>query len=172
MFSIPFRDAQMARKIEPGAPTPERRFEAMRRLADAGVPVGIIIAPIIPGMNDNDIPELLARAADCGARAAHHVALRLPGSVETVFFSRIRESVPLRAQRIENRIREVRGGRLYDARFGHRMHGTGTYWETIEGLFELSARRHGLDKPFREENRDRFRVPNSERVGAQLQFMF
>lgn len=172
MFSIPFRDAETARKIEPGAPTPERRFEAMRRLADAGIPVGIIVAPIIPGLNDNDVPELLARAADCGAQTAGHIALRLPGSVEAVFFSRIRDVFPLRAQRIENRIREIRGGRLYDARFGHRMHGTGTYWMSVEELFDLSARRHGLNRPFCTERTDTFRVPNSTRAGAQLQFMF
>jgi len=172
MFSVPFRDAEMSRKIEPGAPPPERRFEAMRRLADAGVPVGIMVAPIIPGLNDNDVPELLARAADCGATGAGYIALRLPGSVESVFLSRLAERVPLRAQRIENRIREIRNGKLYDNRFEHRMTGTGVYWKSIEDLFEMHVRRHKLEAPFRSDREPTFRVPNSNRPGAQLQLQF
>jgi DNA repair photolyase len=169
MFSIPFRDAEMARTIEPGAPPPERRFEAMRRIADAGVPVGIMVAPLIPGLNDGDVPELLARAADCGAKTAGYVALRLPGSVEPVFLARLRERLPLRAQRVENRIREVRNGRLYDCRFEHRMTGTGTYWKSIEDLFDLNVRKYGLNEPFQPPRASTFHVPNSTKAGAQLQ---
>jgi DNA repair photolyase len=168
MFSIPFRDAEMARRIEPGAPPPERRFEAMRRLADAGVPVGIMVAPLIPGLNDGDVPQLLARAADCGATAAGYVALRLPGSVQSVFLSRLRERLPLRAQRVENRIREVRNGRLYDCRLEHRMTGTGAYWKSIEDLWELNIRKYALNEAFHPARKSTFRVPNSTRAGAQL----
>lgn len=173
MFSIPFRDAKDSRLIEPGAPTPERRFEAMRRLADAGVPVGIMVAPIIPGLNDRDIPELLARAADCGATAAGHTALRLPGSVESVFLARVREAMPLRYDRIEHRLREIRGGELYDGRFGSRMRGSGTYWDSVMQLFAVAARRHGFGEPFERRTESTFRVPaEPPRAGMQLELPF
>ena len=122
-LSIPFLDEAIARAIEPGAPTIRRRFETMRILADAGVPVGIGIAPIIPGLNDSNIPGLLQEAKRCGARFAFHTLLRLPGSVKAVFFHRLQEVLPDAAAKIEHRIRETRGGRLYDSRFGHRHSG-------------------------------------------------
>lgn len=173
MFSIPFRDPQDSRQMEPGAPAPERRFEAMRRLADAGVRVGIIIAPIIPGLNDRDIPELLSKAADCGATTAGCIALRLPGSVEDVFLSRLRGAMPLRYERIEHRIREIRGGELYDCRFGERMHGRGTYWESVMQLFSTAARRHGLIELEDGHEDDTFRVPPPlPRPGAQLELPY
>lgn len=173
MFSIPFRDPQDARLLEPGAPTPQRRFEAMRRLTDAGVPTGIMVAPIIPGLNDRDIPELLARAADCGASAAGCIALRLPGSVEDVFLSRLRKVMPLRYERIEHRIREIRGGALNDGRFGERMHGRGTYWDSIMQLFSVAARRHGLTDSMETREECTFRVPPEPVTpGAQFELPF
>jgi DNA repair photolyase len=172
MFSIPFLDAATARLIEPGAPTPDRQFAAMRRLADAGVPVGILTAPIIPGLNDQAIPGLLARAAENGATNAGYEMLRLPGSVAPVFLSRLRDVMPLRAGKIENRVREIRDGQLNDCRFGHRMTGRGTYWESVERLFEIAARKHNLDRPFCDPRSDRFRVPPSTRPGEQLELPF
>jgi DNA repair photolyase len=172
MFSIPFLDAKIAKMIEPGAPPPERRFEAMRRLADAGVHVGVMVAPIIPGLNDNSVAQVLARAADCGATSAGYVALRLPGSVEPVFLSRLRDVMPLRCEKIENRIREIRGGRLYDPRFKHRMRGEGTYWESVKQLWDVAVRRYGLDRPFRDPAEPTFRVPNSTAPNAQLMLQF
>ncbi|MBI4581522.1 MAG: PA0069 family radical SAM protein [Planctomycetes bacterium] len=146
-MSIAFAGAEHSRLLEPQAPVPERRFEAMRALADAGVPVGVLFAPIIPGLNDSDIPTVLARAAECGATTASFVPLRLPGSVETVFLERLRDVLPLRAERVEHRLREIRGGALNDCRFGSRMTGQGEYWEAIDRLFEVSCRRNGLNKP-------------------------
>ncbi len=146
-MSISFADAEPCRLVEPQAPSPERRFEAMRVLVEAGVPVGVLVAPIIPGLNDHELPRVLARAAECGATSATFVPLRLPGSVEPVFFERMREAFPLRVQRIEHRLREIRGGELNDSRFGHRMQGSGQYWEAIQRLFEVSCRKHGLNPP-------------------------
>jgi DNA repair photolyase len=143
-ISIPFADDALARLIEPQAPPPSRRLEAVRRLAGAGVPVGVMVAPMIPGLNDRDIPAILMRAAQAGARSASYVALRLPGSVAPVFLERLRAAVPLRAARVEARIREMRGGAMNDSRFGRRMRGQGTYWKNIESLFHLSLRRYGL----------------------------
>jgi len=143
-LSIPFADPGVARALEPGAPPVDRRFETMARLADAGVPVGISIAPVIPGLNDSDAATLLARARDSGARSAFHILLRLPGSSEEVFLRRLRASLPDRASRVENRIREVREGRLDDPRFGHRQRGSGPYWAVIEQSFRLFSRKLGL----------------------------
>jgi DNA repair photolyase len=144
-LSIPFADPDLARALEPGAPRPEKRFEAMRMLADAGVPAGILVAPIIPGLNDDQIPRLLELAKENGARAASRVLLRLPGAVREVFLSRLREKLPLRAARVEARLSEARGGRLNDPRFGHRMSGQGAYWQAIDRVFQVHRRRLGLD---------------------------
>jgi DNA repair photolyase len=147
--SIPFAEAKTAGLIEPQAPPPARRFEAIRRLSEAGVPVTVMVAPIIPGLNDRDVPRILEQAAAAGATSAGYTALRLPGSVETVFLSRLREALPLRADRIINRIRDVRGGRMSDPRFGSRMRGSGTYWDSIRDLFEISKKRFGLNRDHR-----------------------
>ncbi len=144
-FSIAFADDALARRVEPAAPPPSRRFEAMRRLRDAGVDLGLMFAPLIPGLNDREIPRVLALARACGARSAGYVPLRLSGSVRDVFLARMRETLPERATRVELRIRDMRGGALNDARFGARMRGQGEYWHGIQQLFELSARRLGLE---------------------------
>jgi DNA repair photolyase len=156
-ISIPFADDAMARKVESGAPPPSRRFEALRQLAAAGVPVGVMVAPIIPGLNDRDIPRVLQRAAECGAEWAGYQALRLPGSVKDVFLTRLREHLPAAARRIEGRIRAMRGGGLSDSRFGCRMEGQGAYWESIRQLFDKSVQRWALNRtepePMRPDSR-------------------
>lgn len=146
-MSLAFADARLSKQIEPQAPVPERRFEAMRILADAGVPVGVLFAPVIPGLNDTEIPAVLGRSAECGATTAQFVPLRLPGSVEAVFLERLRQTMPLRLQRIHNRLRDIRGGRLDEARFGRRMTGQGQYWQAIDRLFKISCRKEGLNAP-------------------------
>ncbi len=145
-ISIPFADAETARLIEPQAPPPARRFEAVRRLHEAGVPVDVFVAPVIPGLNDRDIPRILEQAAAAGARSASYTALRLPGNVESVFISRLREVMPLRADRVLDRLRDIRGGALNDSRFGKRMRGSGVYWQSIRDLFAISRKRYGLDR--------------------------
>jgi len=147
--SIPFADAATAKIIEPAAPPPQRRFEAVRRLSQAGIPVGVMIAPIIPGLSDTDIPSILEQAAEAGARTASYTALRLPGSVEDVFLRRLREAMPLRADRVIGRIRDMRGGSLNDTRFGHRMRGSGAYWDSIRSLFTICRNRLGLTDKLR-----------------------
>lgn len=154
-LSIPFADDdERPRQIEHGAPPPSRRFEAMRRLHEAGVPVGVMMAPVIPGLNDRDIARVLERAADCGATRAGYIAVRLPGSVKEVFLSRLRERLPLHADRVEARIRDIRGGRLSDPRFGSRMEGSGVYWDGIRQLFEKTAQRLGLNQHDMDDARD------------------
>jgi len=144
IVSIPFWDPEKARAIEPYVATPARRVRIIRTLVDAGITVGVNVAPIIPGLNDAEIPNVLAAARDAGATSAGCVLLRLPGPVAQVFEERLRVSMPLAADKILHRIRETRGGALNDPRFGVRGRGEGPYAATIRALFETTARRLGL----------------------------
>ena len=143
-ITIPFLDETVARKIEPGAPTPAKRFQTMRALADAGIRVGIGIAPLVPGLNESDVPGLLERAKASGASSAFLTLLRLPKEVLPVFRERVAETLPERAKHIESAILDVRGGRMNDPGFGTRMHGSGPRWDAVERLFEIHCRRNGL----------------------------
>jgi DNA repair photolyase len=163
-FTIPFADHESARALEPQAPFPEARFGAMRALADAGIPVGIGIAPLVPGLNESQIPELLERARDAGARTAFLNLLRLPGSVAPYFEERLRAALPLRAERILNRIRDVRGGKLNESEFGKRMEGTGPYWDMVVQSFKLHCRKLGFNerRAASEIMRKTFRRPSAQ----------
>jgi DNA repair photolyase len=143
-FSIPFSDDEVARKVEPHAPTSRKRFEAMATLSKAGISTGISLSPIIPGLNDEDVPDLLARAKQAGAAEAMATLLRLSKSVEPVFMERMAAAFPDRITKITNRIRNVRGGAISKGSFFERHHGVGPYWEMIEQLFEVSRRKAGL----------------------------
>ena len=144
-FTIPFTDVESARAVEPYAPLPEARFHAMADLAAAGITVGIGIAPVIPGLSSN-IPVLLKRAREAGARHAFINMLRLPGSVAPYFEERLREKLPTKADRVLNRIREARDGKLNSSVFGERMRGKGQYWEATERLFRIHCERLGFNK--------------------------
>lgn len=143
-ISVPFWDESAARLVEPGVATPSRRLLAVERLARAGIPVSVNVAPVIPGLTDRDIPKILEAAARSGARSAAMIMLRLPGNVASVFEARLREAFPLAASRVLARTREVRRGQLNDPAFGSRMRGTGEYAETVRALFHATARRVGL----------------------------
>jgi DNA repair photolyase len=130
--------------MEPYAAPPSKRLAAVERLAAAGVPVGVMVAPVIPGLTDHEIPALLAAAAGAGARFAGHVMLRLPYGVKGLFESWLERHFPERKQKVLNKILSVRGGRLNDPRFGSRLRGEGPWAEQIHALFEVGARRAGL----------------------------
>jgi DNA repair photolyase len=144
--SIPFFDQEVARAIEPQVATPARRLRTVEALARAGVPVGVMVAPIIPGLSDADMPKVLEAAAEAGAATAGYVLLRLPGSVKAVFEERLRERLPLRAERVLARVRETHDGELYDPRWGHRQRGEGEYARMIATLFDVTCRRVGLNR--------------------------
>jgi DNA repair photolyase len=168
--SLAFNDAEAARAIEPWAPSPARRLKVIEAMARAGVPVGIMVAPIIPMLNDRDLPLLLERARDAGATSAGWTLLRLPGAVAPVFEERVREAMPLAATRIMNRIRETRSGRIYDSRFHLRGRGEGPYAETIGALFAATMARLGLGGRHHDEEDERpttFRRPDRPK-GPQL----
>jgi len=124
-----------------------RGYKAMAELAAAGIRVGIGIAPVIPTLNDSHIPQLLKRAREAGARHAFMTLLRLPGNVAPYFEQRLRERLPTKADRVLNRLREMRGGRLNSSEFGERMRGQGEYWRMIEQSFRLHCQRNGFNQP-------------------------
>jgi len=168
-LSIPFASDEMSRAIEPYAPPTSVRFETMRQLVDAGLPVGLMLAPVIPALNDRDIPELLRRAAEAGARTAGYTALRLAGSVAPVFLKRVQDALPLKAQRVHSLIRQMRAGRLNDPRFGNRMSGDGEIWDSTRKLFDVSLRRFGLTSLGDERDARRAEVLQRDRFeGAQV----
>jgi DNA repair photolyase len=143
-LSIPFAKEEIARKIEPYVGSPSRRFETMRVLSEAGVPTCLALAPVIPGLNDTDIPELLERARDAGARSAFLVMLRLAAEVKPVFRERLEAAFPDRAKKVWSQIRDVRGGRDYVGDFGKRQRGEGPRWAVIQDLFDKTCARLGL----------------------------
>lgn len=162
--SIPFWDETKARAIEPFVTTPARRVRTIERLARAGLRVGVMVAPIIPGLNDEDMADVLRAARDAGATYAGSVLLRLPGPVKEVFEQRLRASLPLRAERVLARIRETRGGKMYDARFGVRGRGEGAYADAIQSLFQQAAKALGLETAefARDRPEDTFRRPRGQ----------
>jgi DNA repair photolyase len=163
-FSIPFADDEVARAVEPHAPSSRKRFEAMAALAEAGVPTGISVSPIIPGLNDGDIPKLLVRARAAGAVQAMATLLRLSGHVEPVFLERLTAAFPDRIAKITHRIREVREGQLTNGEFFERHHGTGCYWTMIEQLFDVAKRKAGFPVDQEEDIPRSFRRPGMEQT--------
>jgi DNA repair photolyase len=134
-------DGELARLMEPRAPQPAGRLAAIRELAAAGVPVGVMIAPVIPGLTDHEMPLILQAAASAGATFAAYTVLRLPGAVAGLFESWLDRHRPQQKDRILGRIRTLRGGHLSDSRFGVRMRGEGPLAEAIRKLFVLGCRR-------------------------------
>jgi DNA repair photolyase len=143
--SVTTLDAELARVMEPRTSTPDNRLEAIRILADAGVPVRVLAAPIIPGLTDHEIPAIIQAAAEAGAQHAGYVVVRLPHGVGELFEGWLEEHYPDRKKKVLNRIREMRGGKLNDPNFGSRMRGEGAFAEQIKSMFTLACRRSGLE---------------------------
>jgi DNA repair photolyase len=162
MCSVTTLDPELARRMEPRAARPERRLEAITTLAAAGVPVGVMIGPVVPGLNDAEIPRILDAAARAGARSASWVLLRLPKPVDELFERWLEEHYPERRARVLGRIRETRQGRLSDSRFGYRQRGEGEYAAQIAALFRVAARKHGLDTPLPPLETGAFRRPGGK----------
>jgi DNA repair photolyase len=165
-ISIPFASDADARQIEPLASSPSTRFETVRRLAEAGVPVGVGIAPLIPGLNDAAVAEILERAHAAGARDAFMVLLRLPAEVKPVFIERLRETFPQRADKVLHALREMREGRLNRSEFGARMRGAGARWQAVEQLFEAQCRKLGFDHRHYDPGREKRAEPGLPRQMA------
>jgi DNA repair photolyase len=144
-LSIPFADAALCRRIEPATASPETRFQTLRALSAAGIPCGVSVSPLIPGLNDAEVPAVLARAAAAGATKAFLTLVRLPAEVEPVFLARLRDACPDRAERVVHAIEEARGGKRNESAFGRRMTGGGARFEAVLELFRIQARLLGLD---------------------------
>ncbi len=167
-LSINSLDLELARKLEPRASLPNQRLAAVEALAKAGVPVGVLVAPVIPALNDHEIPGVLAAAKAAGATWAGTEVLRLPLTVAPVFQLWLEHNFPEKKEKVLNRIRSIRGGKLNDARFGSRMRGEGIFAEQISQMFHVARRKAGLAEEAPELSTAAFRKP----LGTQLGLKF
>ena len=165
-LSITTLRRKLHRVLEPRTCHPERRLEAIRSLAEAGIPAGVLVAPVIPGLNDHEIPRIIEAAREAGAEDAGYIMLRLPYAVAELFEGWLEEHFPDRKDKVLNRIRSVRGGRINDSRFGQRMHGEGIFAEQVEALFRNACEKAGIRRRKLDLSTKHFRNPQ----GRQLEF--
>jgi DNA repair photolyase len=158
-ISVTTLDRSLARRLEPRAAAPTRRLEAVQRLVAAGVPVGVMVAPVIPALNDHDIENILEQARAAGANWAGYVLLRLPHEVKDLFREWLARHEPLRAEHVMSLVQGARGGRDNDPRFGARMRGTGVVADLIESRFDMACRRLGFNREEHDLDCTRFRAP-------------
>ncbi|HET7274815.1 MAG TPA: PA0069 family radical SAM protein [Longimicrobiaceae bacterium] len=157
--SITTLDPALQRVMEPRTSVPQRRLDAISTLAEAGVPVGVNVAPVIPGLTDHELPAILQAAADAGARRAGFIPLRLPYGVKDLFERWLETHFPDRKEKVLHRVREIRGGKLNDSNFRTRMRGEGVYAEQLRSLFHVACRRAGLNAERNELSTAAFRAP-------------
>ena len=165
-LSITTLDRKLARAMEPRAGTPSRRLQAIQGLADAGVPAGVMFAPAIPALNDHEMEAVLSAAAGHGARSAGYVLLRLPLEIKDLFREWLETNAPGRARHVMTLVRQMRGGKDYDAAWNTRMKGTGPYAEMMARRFHMAVRKQGLNRPAPPLAIHSFRRP--ARIGDQL----
>lgn len=158
-ISITSLDQALIREMEPRTSSPAARLRAVQELSSAGVPAHVMVAPIIPSLNDSEIPAILKAASEAGADSASYVLLRLPLTVKPVFLDWLQQSIPEQKERIEARIRETRGGALYESSFGTRMTGRGEIADQIRQTFKLFAKKYKLDNGHRKLDCSQFRRP-------------
>jgi DNA repair photolyase len=158
-------DGELARRLEPRAASPQRRLRTLRTLAEAGVPVGVSVAPQIPFVNE-DMEQVLEAAAQAGAKSAFYTVLRLPWELNEVFQQWLELHYPQRAARVMARLREMRGGQDYDANFATRMHGSGLWADLIAQRFHKACARHGLNRERAELDLSQFRPGLAQGQGS------
>ncbi len=166
--SITTLDRKLARAMEPRASTPAKRLEAISRLAEAGCPVGVGFAPVIPGLNDHELEAVLEAAQKAGATSAMYVTLRLPLEIKDLFREWLADARPDRAARVMSLIRQTRGGKDYDPDWSQRMKGTGPVAELIAARFKAAVKRYGLDGPRHALDVTQFRIPADARPQLDL----
>jgi DNA repair photolyase len=167
-ISVTTLDPALARAMEPRAPSPARRLAAIRKLAEAGVPVRVMVAPVVPALTDHELEAILQAARDAGAAHAAYISLRLPREVSELFQDWLAHHFPDRARRVMGRVRELHGGRDYDPEWGKRMRGEGLWADLMAQRYRKAIRRLGLDGPAKPLRTDLFRVP--PKPGDQLSF--
>ena len=166
-ISVTSLDASLSRILEPRAASPQRRLQTIAALAKAGVPVGVSVSPIIPFINEPELERILEAAADAGATSAFSVVLRLPWEVNPLFQQWLDQHFPQRAARVMARVREMRGGRDYDPRFGARMKGEGVWAQLLDQRFNKAVARLGLNRERVELDLTQFRRPMKPRADGQ-----
>ena len=162
ILSVTTLDPELSRLMEPQTSVPARRLAAIEAMARAGIPVGVMLAPIIPGLTDHEIPSILSAAAGAGARFAGYVPVRLPLAVAPLFENWLERHYPERKDKVLNRIRSLRGGKLNDSNFHTRMRGGGIFADQIENMFRVARRKAGLDEPSKALNTAAFRRPGGQ----------
>jgi DNA repair photolyase len=167
-LSITTLDRKLARVMEPRAATPPRRLETIRALKQAGVPAGVMFAPVIPALNDDEMENVLAAAVEAGAETAGYVLLRLPLEIKDLFREWLEANVPDRARHVMSLVRSMRGGKDYDSQWHTRMRGTGPYAEMIARRFHLASRRLGLNREARDRELDLSKFHKPAQPGDQL----
>ncbi len=163
--SVTTLDADLRKVMEPRTSPPAARLATIRKLAEAGVPVGVMVAPVIPGLTDHEIPNIVAAAAEAGAKFAGSVTLRLPFAVAPLFEQWLATHFPDRKEKVLNRLRSLRGGKLYAAQFGKRMTGEGIFAEQIEQMFNVACRRAGIANNHIQLSTKSFRCPGGRQLG-------
>jgi DNA repair photolyase len=163
-ISITTLDSELRSILESRTSPAPARLAAIRQLADAGVPVGVLVAPVIPALNDHEIPAILKAAADAGATCAGFTILRLPHAVAPLFENWLSTHYPLRKEKVLNQVRAMHGGLLYDPQFGRRLAGGGIFAEQIAQLFEAARRKGGIADEPRELSTKAFRRPGGEQL--------
>lgn len=167
-MSVTTLDRKLARAMEPRASTPSKRLEAMRELSQAGIPTSVMLAPVIPGLNDFEVERILDSAHNAGAEQAGYVLLRLPQEVSPIFRDWLLRHYPDRYRHVMSLIRSMRGGKDYDAEFGKRMRGAGPYAWQISRRFDMTCKRLGLTKRMLSPRTDLFVKPEGENVQLSL----
>jgi DNA repair photolyase len=168
-LSITTLDRKLARAMEPRAGTPARRLQAIRGLAEAGIPAGVMFAPAIPALNDHEMEAVLAASKEAGARSAGYVLLRLPLEIKDLFREWLEAEVPGRAKHVMALVRSMRGGKDYDSQWNTRMRGTGPYAEMMGRRFHMAVKKLGLNQPSKPLDINNFRRP--PRIGDQLSLL-
>jgi DNA repair photolyase len=163
-LSVTTLDGSLGRMLEPRASHPSRRLAAIEALSQAGVPTGVLVAPVIPGLTDHELPSIIAAASQAGARSAGYVTVRLPHGVGPLFEQWLTQHFPERKEKVLQRIRAIRGGKLNDPRFSSRMRGEGIFAEQIESLFALACRKAGIDGRGPSLSSAAFRVPSDAQL--------
>lgn len=163
-LSITTLNSELGHKMEPRASSPKLRLEAIRQLTTAGIPVSVMAAPMIPGLTDHELPSILEAAREAGATRAGYILLRLPHGVKDIFTAWLDEHEPLKKDRIVDRLRQSRGGKLYDPAWGERMTGSGIIAEQLAKMFELTVRRLGFQTERRKLSTAAFTPPGEQQL--------
>ena len=168
VLSITTLDDDLHARMEPRTSSPSKRLHAVQTLAEVGVPVGVNLAPVIAGLNEEEIPDILQAARDSGASWANYILLRLPGPVSPLFQEWLGRNYPNRVQKVLNGLKRVRNGKLSDSKYGSRMRGTGSGADLLQSYFEMSRRKVGFGQYDHTLRTDLFRLPSDRQLTLEL----